>query len=492
MEKLKSIHAIRQEIDKKYIGFIPQNTSVKPVHIANGLFKRLYGSAFNTRDISRLSYVHKANGQIPKGQTDEEVKLYFEEKKKMIGEQISNDSFKSFRLFLQDIINVDRGVFTEKSSMIAFSLTSKMFLNTDTIYQDAGEFIASILSKVSPEIESVVRDALDNEWDPISILFAPSKDTSEAIRTYQNNYFEDVESYKRNSWNDFLSQLDFASKTFSRNLLEIPNKLVRLRLVNFYSILQLIRYLLSMESLYDRTKQVHPLLFDCSNDSSSSIAKASQACMINSIQSVSRVYIYFFKEYLKTNFSIDELLGSETPLYEEPPKKAKHPNEYAEIWDMAKTDVRDSGDIEEQYSNFAQALYDMLILDASAEIKLYLVKLGAVSGIFYPPTSMTRNQYKRIVFSQEYIEILVKSCVEKNELITMNELLNRLFIRFNIIIGGRNVDETILKQFGITQLDEEALKENQSYFEGILRTLNFAEIMADGILNIRIGESKND
>jgi hypothetical protein len=492
MAKIKSIHAIRQEIDKKFIGFVPQNTSVKPVHIANGLFKRLYGEAFDSKDISRLSYVHKANGHVPKGQSDEEVKQYFETNKRMVGDQISLDSFKLFRLFLQDIINVDRGVFSEKTSMIAFSLSSKMFLNTDSIYQDAGEFIASIIAHVSPDMVDVAKDALNNEWDPISLLFSPAKKTSESIRSYQNDYFEDVVSYKCRSWGPYLQQLTDSSATFASNLLLIPNKLVRLRSINFFAIYQLIRYLFALESLYFSDKQVQPLLFDCSNDSTSSIAKASQVCMINSIQSVSRVYIYFFKRYLiEHQYSIDELLTVDVPVYDES-KKPKHPSEYAEIWSMAKNDVMEEDNEDRKYVIFAQALYDMLILDASAEIKLYLTKLGSVSGIFYPPTSTIRNQYKRIVFSQEYVEILVKSCIGRDELVTMNELLNRLYDRFNIIVGGRDQDETILKRYGITQLDEQALQENQSYFEDILRTLNFAEIMADGILHIRIGEQRHD
>jgi hypothetical protein len=486
MEKLQSIHEIRKKIDKDYIGFIPQNTSVKPVHIANGLFKRFYGCAYDTKNISKISYVHKANGKVPKGQSDEEVKMYFEKYNKMIGDHINFDDFKSFRLFLQDIINVDKGVFKEKSSMIAFSLTSKMFLNTDNIYQDAGEFIAAVISSVSPELVNIVKESLEDDWDPISILFAPAKITDQPKQVYNENKFEDVISYKNNNWSNFLSKLKSSSIIFAKNLRHIPNKMVRLRLVNFFAILQLIIYLFSLESLYDSKKSVQPLLFDCSDNNGSSIAKSSQICMIKSIQSVARVYIYFFKEYLVERYSIDELISSEVPIYEEG-KQRKHEDGYTEIWQMAKNDVLEVENTDEKFTIFAQALYDMLILDASAEIKLYLIKLGSVSGIFYPPTTVSKNQFKRIVFSQEYVEILVKSCVESDEIITMNELLNRLYNNFNIIIGGRDQDEQILKQNGITQLDEEALKENQRFFEDKLRVLNFAEIMADGIMQIRIG-----
>jgi hypothetical protein len=193
MEKLESIHKIRQKIDKKYIGFVPQNTSVKPVHIANGLFKRFYGNAYDTKDISKLSYVQNAKGKIPRGQGTEEVKKYFEDKGKIATENIGIDNFQTFRLFLQDIINADKGVFTEKNSMIAFSLTSKMFLNTDTIYQDAGEFIASVIANTSTKIVEEAKKALDNEYDPISLLFSPAKIDNETKKTYESNYYEDLE-----------------------------------------------------------------------------------------------------------------------------------------------------------------------------------------------------------------------------------------------------------------------------------------------------------
>lgn len=489
MEKLDSLHKIRQQIDKKYIGFVPQNISIKPVHIANGLFKKFYGFAYNTRDISRISYVQNAKGIIPRGQSDQEVKDYLELNRKISADNIELDQFKTFRMFLQDIINVDKGVFTEKNSMIAYTLSSKIFLNTDNIYQDAGVFIASVISDASSDLQKLVHDALSDTNDPISILFLPVNN-DEVKGNYQASEYEDVASYKMGTWETFQNQLKETSDTLTSNLKLIPNKLTRLRLVNFFSIFQIIRYLFSLESLYKLNDSIQPLLFDCSNDNNSSIAKASQICMINSIQSVSRVYIYFFKSYLKDKYTIEQLHESEVPLYEDG-KKSKHPNEYAELWNMAKKDAIEAQSEDLKYTIFAQSLYDMLILDASAEIKLYLLKLGSVSGIFYPPTNTVRGQYKRVVFSNEQVEILVKSCVKAGELITMNELLKRLYDRFNLIIGGREVDELILKQHGVTQLDEEALKENQSYFEKKLKMMNFAEIMADGILQIRIGGDLN-
>ena len=52
--------------------------------------------------------------------------------------------------------------------------------------------------------------------------------------------------------------------------------------------------------------------------------------------------------------------------------------------------------------------------------------------------------------------------------------------------------KTLQKSGMILQTDEDALEENFSAFASILESMDFAEIMADGILQIRLGGTNND
>ena len=68
------------------------------------------------------------------------------------------------------------------------------------------------------------------------------------------------------------------------------------------------------------------------------------------------------------------------------------------------------------------------------------------------------------------------------------EIRHRLWDRFGIIIGGSQFEMQKLLDSGmILQADEDALEENFTSFAETLESMDFAEVMADGILQIRMG-----
>ncbi|NLK72004.1 MAG: hypothetical protein GX285_03165 [Clostridiales bacterium] len=87
--------------------------------------------------------------------------------------------------------------------------------------------------------------------------------------------------------------------------------------------------------------------------------------------------------------------------------------------------------------------------------------------------------------------MLIRSCVNSGEIISGLEIRQRLWDRFGIIIGGSQFEMQKLKSSGmILQIDEDALEENFTSFATTLETMDFAEVMADGILQIRMGGNK--
>lgn len=80
--------------------------------------------------------------------------------------------------------------------------------------------------------------------------------------------------------------------------------------------------------------------------------------------------------------------------------------------------------------------------------------------------------------------MLIRSVVEPGEAITMPELQDRLWLCYGIIIGGRFQDEQTLRHMGIFQVDRDALLENQKAFANALRQLDFAQMLADGVLQV--------
>ena len=84
--------------------------------------------------------------------------------------------------------------------------------------------------------------------------------------------------------------------------------------------------------------------------------------------------------------------------------------------------------------------------------------------------------------------MLLRSCVNTGEVISGMEIRERLWNRFGIVIGGSQFEMQMLQSGGmILQADEDALEENFASFAATLESMDFAEVMADGILQIRMG-----
>ena len=136
-------------------------------------------------------------------------------------------------------------------------------------------------------------------------------------------------------------------------------------------------------------------------------------------------------------------------------------------------------------------MYDMLALEASSHPVNCLKILGTSSGILYPPDKLHPN--KRFVLSQDVLEMMLRSCVGPDEVLNGKEIRERLWERFGIIIGGSQFELDKIRQSGmIMQVDEDALEANFVSFASALESMDFAEEMADGILQIRLGGLSND
>lgn len=85
------------------------------------------------------------------------------------------------------------------------------------------------------------------------------------------------------------------------------------------------------------------------------------------------------------------------------------------------------------------------------------------------------------------LEVLVRSVADPSELTDLSTIQDRLWDTFGIVIGGRPDDLGILVDRGIYQADDKALEENRAAFAQKLRDMNFARILADGVLEVQIG-----
>lgn len=482
----------RKDIDKKYVGFTPNGSSVKPVHIADGLLRCIDGQYNRTKNIKKMALVSDAKGNVPSGNDTETVFRELGEAEK-IEDDIAVSSVESMRNVMQRLLSVDKGVYVVKGlkdGMISYSAGSKYFLTVKAMYEDAGEFIGSIIRGYCPDLAEYIKELLDKASDPITLLFEPILEADMVTFTDQNQH-EDIPAFKemQESMKWFVNGINEGGLCLLDNLRYHPNPLTQLRLFNFFCIFNLIRYMTLLEAFYCEEK-IRPILLDFSGKSPSfsSVARTSEISYTQMYKSINRFYAWGYAKWLEEEkgYGKDELLESATPVYEEGKTISKTSKEELDaLWQLAKERAA-SLEGEEMYLVFGETIYDMLALEASSHPVTYLRALGNLSGILYPPDKLHPN--KRFVVSQDILEMLLRCCVNPREIVNGTDIRQRLWERFGIIIGGSQFEMQTLQNSGmILQIDEDALNENFTSFANALQAMDFAEIMADGILQIRLG-----
>ena len=481
----------RNKVDKEYVGFTPNGGSIKPVHIAGGTLRCIYGGYNTTMNIKRMALVSDSKGNIPAGN---ELSAIYENllEKEAIEDGIGEGSLDSLRNVMQKLLSADKGVYVVKGlkdGMISYSAGSKYFLTKPAMYEDTGEFIGGLLREYCPELADYIKEVLDDGNDPISLLFKPVLEDS--METFERMRHEDIPAFKEQNasvkW--FLRGIQDSGVCLKKNFEKHPNSLTQLRLFNFFCIFQLIRYMALLEAFYCG-EAIRPILLDFTglSPSQSSVARASEMSYTQMHKSINRFYAWGYAKQLEAEgFDKEALLKSETPVYEQNKKLSKAGKEELDtLWGLAKERAEQAKSDDAARLIFGETMYDMLALEASSHPVNCLKALGTSSGILYPPDKMHPN--KRFVLSQDLLEMLLRSCVEPGEILSGSEMRSRLWERFGIVVGGSSFELNKLQSSGmILQVDEDSLENNFSAFADTLEAMDFAEIMADGILQIRLG-----
>lgn len=147
-------YSFRKEVDSTYVGFTPNGGSIKPVHVANGVQRCIFGGFNTAMQIKRLALVSDAKGNVPTGS---ELETIYAElaKNEAIEDGIAEGSVESMRNVMQRLLSADKGVYVVKGlkdDMISFTAGSKYFLTRSSIYEDTGEFIGGLIHSYCPEL----------------------------------------------------------------------------------------------------------------------------------------------------------------------------------------------------------------------------------------------------------------------------------------------------------------------------------------------------
>ena len=487
MDKLV-LKDLRIDVNKEYVGFSPDGDSIKPIHIAGGVFRVILGQIFNTKKIKQFAFVISKKGIIPSGSKEDEVDALIENIN-CFDEIPDKETLKSMRLMFQKLLNTDNGMYPD-NSQLTFSAGSKYFVKNKAQYEDAGEFIGGVIKEYCPELAKYIQGVLNAADDPISILLSPMQDDTVISDLNDSDLIhKGIPAFvKQNSamkW--YLAGLRHSGDCLKKNLERMPNALTRLRIFIFFCIYHLIRYMSLLEAFYCGG-QIWPFLFDFSGNNQSGIATASTTSYARVHQSVSRFYSWAFAQrILSKGITLNEMLNSPTPINDS--KKTPKAQEQAELdsqWELAKENARTVSK-DKAMLEFGKTIYNMTSMQSSAYPVTFLRILGAQAGIVYP--TQRDSKRKHFLFSQDMLEMVMRSCIDGNETITYSELCKRMWNRFNVVISGLPAceDGNLQSIYNEVGLDSDVLEDNHQRCVRVLEAMDFADLMADGILRVHIG-----
>lgn len=205
------LHEYRNIVDDQFVGFKPNGASVKPVHIAGGSLRSIYGAIADTKKIKKLSYVANAAGKTPNGNENAAVYTFLTETER-IDEEVGENELESMRNVMQKLLATDKGVYSGTTDgMVSYSAGSKYFITKKAMYEDAGEFIGGVIKQYCPELASYIKKNIDSANDPITLLFSPVLE-DEPEMTFENSVHEDIPAFKLKYKGDCLLQKKFVSE----------------------------------------------------------------------------------------------------------------------------------------------------------------------------------------------------------------------------------------------------------------------------------------
>ena len=363
------------------------------------------------------------NGTIKQTAIKEIYKEFVDKDK--LDDSVSEQKFDALRVMAQALIGADKGVYDYKhNGMVSYTLPNKYFLTDSKTHTLAGDLIGSIIKSTNSEIIEMICTDLEDLSDPISVLFKPTYIEDGCTEHFPMD-LDLIEGFKNKTMNDFIIKLKEANDCLCHNLRNHPNKLVHLRQFNLLSIYEIFLYISNLEYEYGLTDKKNPLLLDFTDASKGEIAMASTWCVMQINQSLARCYSRLIANELKEDYLwIDDLINyPQVPLYDGKIPKSKKEKETAlafkEIFESAKEKAISATTDDEKYLIFGAAVYDMLEYEGSSNVIKYIKNLALKAGVFYPQSNRVIN--KRLNLSLETLEVLIKSCIEPNQSITINE-----------------------------------------------------------------------
>ena len=487
---------LRRIYDDEF-GFLPTNRSMKPVHVANGLARRVAGVTSDYRPLAQVirQYVKKQSAGYMEERNPNSaiVEAYPDMFQDRDGNRPSDERLTAFRALAKDTLGADGAAF--ESGQSSFTLSHKRMVTNDVSDNGSGDFLASLLTAGSgPAVAAeLLVDLLGRDTDPWTMIAWPILDvgaTSEAKLSGAAQTRSEIVS-------NTLLALDGDSQIASPTLRKLRERFDQLALYQkqgekLTTLRRLVLFGCFAIHVHMIQRCAHvisggprpPILLDMFDGRRRSLREASAATLEGGRRAIEQLVLHRIREYVATVLKGEDQVESYVDTLAGTASYEFLVNEY-------KAERASMGAVDALAEAFWKAGYRGV---GPRSVRGYpwnaLLALGRRSGYLSPYDDRGRGgrEHKRYGANAEFAEVLVASIVSPGDPRLFDEFLDDLRDAYGIVVG-RQHDFDIVRRNDLrlgadlprsVSINENDLRLNVNQFRDLLTDIGFAKTYADG------------
>lgn len=486
-----------RRIYEQEFGFLPTNSSMKPVHVANGVCRRLSEFSSDHRPLASVlrQYVKNQKGGFVEEQQSNGTILdsYGDRFFDSHGNRPSDEAMTRFRSLANEILGADDAVYLAQAS---FTLSHRKMISGDLSDNGAGDFLAAFLraggTKVEESAAGLIQRLLDDDTDPWTTIAWPLL----GLGAERESPLAGAPLLRAERAAALLTTDDagLLVSPVLRRLRERFEQLAAYEELHGAKLSTLRR--LIMLGVF--TLHVHmirrcgdgrdggprpPILLDLFDGRKRSLREASAATLQAGLRAVEQVVIRRIRGELQPLCAEG---GPDSYL-------ARLPNDEDsdKVRSEYKANLHGDNSLDALTEAYWVAGYGGVgSKDAKGLPWNALLSLGRRAGYLLPHSNQGRGgrEHKRYGANAEFAEIIVAATVAPGEPVAFDEFLDRLRESFGIVVGRRADFDVIrrndLQPNGALQksvsVNENDLRANLIAFRDLIIDIGFAKSYADG------------
>ena len=487
---------LRRIYDEEF-GFLPTNKSMKPVHVANGLARRVVGVTYDFRPLAKVirQYVTKQTaGYVEERNPNSAIiKAYPDKFHDRHNNPSPDEQLTSFRALAKDTLGADGAAF--ESRQASFTLSHQRMITNDLSDNGSGDFLASLLIAGSgPTVAAdLLRDLLDRDTDPWTMIAWPMLDIGDsstatlsgAALTRSERVSAKLLAVAEDQQIDSLTLRKLRQRFDQLASYEKQGeKLTTLRRLVLFGCFAIHVHMIRRCADVIPDGPRPPILLDMFDGRRRSLREASAATFEGGRRAIEQLVVFRIREYVATVLKDEEHIERYLDTLAGTPDKQL-------IVDVYQAERASMGAVDALAEAFWKAGYSGVGPKAAKGYPWNALReLGRRSGYLLPYDDRGRGgkEHKRYGANAEFAEALVASIVVPGRPMPFDEFLNDLRDAYGIVVGRQDDFDIVRRndlRLGVdlprsVSFNENDLRLNVNQFRDLLIDIGFAKTYADG------------